>query len=272
MTEKPTGKRIEREAKLRWVPIAKMRVNALAQRELNMARVDKIVSEMDLEQLGAPTVSERDGWFYIIDGQHRIAAYKKWAGEGWNGETFQCWTYSALSEEEEAEKFLKLNDTLSVRLFDEFRVAVQAGRETESDINRIVLAQGLRVSTEGVNGAIRAVGTLRRIYKRSGPGVLQRTLAILRDAYGDPGLEGVVLDGFGLLCGRYNGAIDDVSLITKLANARGGVSGLLGNAEVIRQKTGKPKSHCVASEAVRIYNAGRGGGKKLTPWWKSEEA
>ena len=59
MSVKPTGKKVEREARLRWVPLKETRVNPLAQRELNPARVDKIASEMELEQLGNPTVNWR---------------------------------------------------------------------------------------------------------------------------------------------------------------------------------------------------------------------
>ena len=36
--------RIEREARLRWVPLAHMRVNPLAQRDLNQARVAKLAA------------------------------------------------------------------------------------------------------------------------------------------------------------------------------------------------------------------------------------
>ena len=36
--------RIERKARLRWVPLAQMRVNPLAQRDLNQARVSKLAA------------------------------------------------------------------------------------------------------------------------------------------------------------------------------------------------------------------------------------
>lgn len=189
-------KKVEREARLRWVPIADMRVSPLAQRELNRSRVNKISAEFDLEQVGTPTVNERQGHFYIIDGQHRVEALKE---IGWGDQQIQCWSYSGLTEEEEAEKFLKLNDTLSVSAFAKFRVGVQAGREEECDIDRIVRAQDLRVSQDQRDGAISAVGALRRVYNQAGPGQLARTLRIVRDAYGDAGLEAAVISGVGLV-------------------------------------------------------------------------
>lgn len=258
-------KRVERETRLRWVPIEAMRVSPMAQREIRRARVDRIVASFDLEQIGTPTVNERDGHFYIIDGQHRIEALREL---GWGDQQIQCWTYAGLSEEDEAEKFLKLNDTLAVDAMSKFKVGVHAGRAEECDIDRIVRAADLRVSQDMRDGSVRAVGTLRRIYGRDGAATLARTLRICRDAYGDSGLEAPVLDGIGLLCGRYNGEIDDAAAVTKLAKTHGGVNGLLGKAENMRRQTGNPRNHCVAAAAVELINAGRGG-RKLPSWWKS---
>lgn len=54
--------RVQREARLQWVPVPQMRVSPLAQRELNQARVDRLAASFDLEQLGTPAVSFRDGF------------------------------------------------------------------------------------------------------------------------------------------------------------------------------------------------------------------
>ena len=72
--------RIERTARLRWVPLTQMRVNPLAQRDLNQARVAELAASFDIEQMGNPTVSHRGGWYYLVDGQHRIQALKLLAG------------------------------------------------------------------------------------------------------------------------------------------------------------------------------------------------
>ena len=46
MTGRTTiGGRIERKARLRWVPLTQMRVNPLAQRDLNPARVSQLRRE-----------------------------------------------------------------------------------------------------------------------------------------------------------------------------------------------------------------------------------
>lgn len=265
MTELTT--RVTRDARLKWIPIAKMKVNPLAQRQINQARVDHLAVEFDPEQIGTPTVNERDGHFYIIDGQHRIEAMKQM---GWGDQQVQCWCYTGLTEEDEAERFLKLNDTLAVLALPKFRAAVTAGRERECDIDRILRAQGLVISADKIPGAIGAVGTVTRLYDRAGGQVLARTGRIIRDAYGDPGLEAAVIDGIGYLCQRYNGDLDDATAVVKLSTANGGVNGLLNRAQELRLTTGNAKGQCVAAAAVEIINRGRGGGK-LRSWWKDAE-
>ncbi len=143
------GDRVERKARLQWVPIALMRVSPRAQRDLNQARVDELAARFDMEQLGTPVISHRDGHFYLIDGQHRIEALK---AIGHGGRQVQCWTYQGLTEGGEAAMFLTLNDTLTVGAYPRFKVAVQAGRPEETDIDRIVRAQGLRISPDRSGG------------------------------------------------------------------------------------------------------------------------
>ena len=262
------AERVERAARLKWVPIPKMKVSPVAQRELNQARVDRLAANFDLEQLGTPTVNERGGAFYVIDGQHRVEALKQ---IGYGDQQVQCWCYVDLTDEQMADRFDRLNDTLAVHAFDKFRVRVTAARPDETDIDRIVRAQGLVVSRDRIPGAVGAVGTLSRVYSRAGGETLGRTLRIIRDAYGDSGLEAPVIDGIGHLCQRYNGDLDDSAAVLKLGKANGGVNGLLNKAEVLRRSTGNFKSHCVAAAAVEIINSGKGG-KKLPSWFKTSAA
>jgi hypothetical protein len=244
-----------------------MRVSPLAQRELNQARVDHLVANFNVEEIGTPTVNRRGGSLFIIDGQHRIQAMRDM---NWGDQQIQCWVYEGLSEEEEAEKFLQLNDTLTVNAFAKFRVGVRAGREDECAIDTIVQKAGLCVSQDKVAGAISAVGTLRRVYTRSDGPTLARTLGVIRDAYGDSGLEAAVIDGIGLLCQRYNGELDVPVAVERLGKVHGGVNGLLGDAEKLRLSTGNQKGHCVAAAAVNIINRGRGG-RKLPSWWREDD-
>lgn len=265
MNDKPTEPQIQREARLEWVPLARMRVNPQAQREMNAAWVAKLAADFDLEEMGNPTVNHRDAWFNIIDGQHRIAALKQWLGTAWNGQQVQCWTYENLSDEQEAEKFLRLQNRLGVLSFDAFRVAVNAGRPDESDIELIVRELGLTISR--TKNGISATGTLKRVYRRGGPAVLTRTLLIIRDAYGETGFEAGVIDGIGLFCQRYNGDVQKERVVERLAKTAGGMSGLITRGNLLRKTTGNSRAQCVAAAVTEIVN--RGPGKKLPSWWKA---
>lgn len=266
MTER-RGKKIERLARTTHVPLGKMRVNPLVQREFNQSRADHLLTNFDPELIGVPVVSLRDGTYYIVDGQHRIfGALIPWLGEGWGDQTIECSVYEGMSEAEEAEMFLKVNDTLKVNAMETFKVGIRAGRKIELDIDRIVRANELCVTSDRVEGAVRAVGTLVRVYNREGPVVLGTTLALIRDAYGNAGFEAAVIDGIGYLCGRYNGELDIPKAVERLANTHAGVNGLLNQAEVMRRQTGNPKGQCIAATAVDLINRGRGG-TKLSSWW-----
>jgi hypothetical protein len=267
VAESISERRKARVSHLRWVAISELRVNPRAQREFRTEKAAKIAADLDLEALGYPVVNRRDGHYFIVDGQHRVAALKM---IGWGDQQIQCDTLEGLNEAEEAELFLRRDERTAISTFEKFRIAITAEREVETDIDRVVRAQGLTVSRATTTpGSISAVGTLRKVYVQAGPATLGRALRIIRDAYGDPGLEAPVIHGIGLLCQRYNGALDDEAAVDRLNRAHGGVNGLLGKAEALRMRTGNQKAQCVAAAAVELINAGRGG-KKLPDWWKSE--
>lgn len=264
--------RLERTARLRWVPLGKTQVPLMAQRErVNRSRVDYLVANFDEEQIGFPTVNERAGVFYILDGMHRIEALKEFFGDGWESQQIQCQTYVDLTDEEMADRFDRLNDVLPVHALDRFRTRVNAGREVEGEITRILVANGAKISRSQIEGGISAVGTVVRVYLRAGGEVLGRTVRLILNTYGDAGLEAAVIDGFGFLIQRYGIDLDDTHASMRLAAATGGVSALLNKASVLRKQTGVSRGQCVAAAAVEIINAGKGG-KKLPSWWKGDLA
>lgn len=256
-----TTARIERSGHLRWVAINEIHVNPQAQRELRPGWAAQIAAEFDPDRFAPPLLSLRHGKHYVIDGQHRIEAMRLM---GWDDQQVQCWVYECLTEAQEADLFLWHNNRKSVGAFDKFTVAVKAERDVEVDIDRIVRAQGLKVAVQQ-KGGIAAVGALRKVYGH-GPEVLGRSLRIIRDAYGDDGFRGQVVEGIGLLCARYNGELDDKRAIERLATVRGGLGALNTKAHTLRKQLGRPMPHCVAAAATDIINAGRGG-KKLPNWW-----
>lgn len=255
----------QRASHLRWIPIAEMRVSPKAQREFRKSHAEKFAADFDLEALGFPVVSMRGGHYWIVDGQHRIEALKM---IGWSDQSIQCETYENLSEAEEAELFLRRDDRRAIRPFDKFRIGITAERDEETDINRIVMGLGLRVSTDGDEKSLACVGAMHRVYESGGPGVLSRAIRILRDAYSGDGarFRAELVGGMGLVCQRYNGELADDRAVTRLGSMHGGAMELLRVANGIKLKTGHRKDDCVAAAVVDAVNGGRGG-QKLPSWW-----
>lgn len=259
-----------RPSKIQEIALEKMAVSGRIQRELKQHRVEHLLSDFDLDDFGLPVVSWRDGLYYIVDGQHRIEALKLWLGKGWEIQKIECRVHQGLSEAEEADMFLRLNDILIVGAFDKFKNGVTANRPTETAIAKVVADCKLVISKEQVPGAIGAVGTLVRVYTRTDGQVLGRALRIIRDAFGDSGFEAVVIDGIAHLCHRYNSKLDDDAAVTRLAETRGGVKGLLGKADVLHKQTGQSRAQCVAAAAIDIINSRSGGRGRLPSWWKMQ--
>lgn len=262
-------KRIQQRGTVGFVRLGAVCIPPHAQRDFKPHKTAGILAEFDLDFFGLPVVSERRGSYYVVDGQHRIAAIKEWLGEGWEDQRIECRIYTGLTEAEEADLFDRLNDQMAVTAYDRFRIRVNAKREEECNIKRIVERENLCISRDNIPGAIGAVNTLRRIYKRANEKVLSKTLRIIRDAYGDAGFEAIVLDGLSHMVQRYEGMIEDVAVAKLLANVHGGVKGLINRAEVLHKQTGSGKAHCIAAAAVDIINAKRGG-KKIPSWWKTD--
>lgn len=262
------AKKIKRQAQLRTIKLGEIMISPAAQRDVNQARVNKIVDSLDMERLGTLTVSSRDGFYWLIDGQHRYTALKEFFGEGYEDWEVTAWCYFDLTEEQEAEKFLQHNEVLAVSAYDRFKVGVTAGRPVETDVDRIVRSLGLKVARAQSHGAISAVTALTSAYKKHGPRGLVGTLLVIREAFGDRGFESVIITGLATFRGRYEGRIQEDRLIKKLNGTSGGVKGVLNRAALIREKTGQPIPTCVAAAITDIYNGGLRGTASLGSWWK----
>lgn len=256
-----------RSAHLEWVPIAKMRISPRAQRKHDTpgskARIDNIANNFDPDKAGTPDVNLRDGFYWVMDGGHRYYAYIQM---GWEDQSVQCWVYRDLTEAEEAEFFLTTNDVKPVSGMDKFQRALVAKRPLECDIDRIVRAADLTIG--GGRDAIGCVGAVTKTYVSGGPGVLAATMRIIRDSYGTPGFSARVTEGTGLFVANYENTFDETLLVERLGAKKGGVNGLLGQAEQIKKRYGVPLAVGVAAAVVETYNAGRGG-NKLNGWWST---
>jgi hypothetical protein len=182
---------------------------------------------------------------------------KEWLGPGWK-QSLTCRVYVGMTEAQEADMFDWLNNTLPVGAFDRFKIRVTAGRQVEVDVKKVVEAAGLHIGNRKLPGGISAVSTLVRIAERSNPATLGRSLRLAHNSFGDAGLTNAVIDGFAQVCDRYNGQLQDAPAIARLNAMRGGVSALMGRAEVLHKQT-RRRLGGVAAAVVDVPNSQRAG-------------
>ena len=212
---------------IKMVALGQLRVYQPAQRILKPANVNQLLVKFDPELLGHPVVSSRDGYFYIIDGQHRFEALKKWLGKGWESQRIECRVYVGMTPKEEAKMFRLLSRTLAISAMDNFRVGITAGSDDEIAITKEVESVGIVISQGQAANAVSCVSTLMTIYKRSDGKTLGRALKLVHESFGAPGLTQFVIDGAARMCQRYNGELDDAQGIETLRELRGGVGAVI---------------------------------------------
>lgn len=265
---KHTAKKSIRSSRLTWVNVSDLRINPVAQREFSQTWADKLLSEFDPDKLQTPHVHKReDGSLYTVDGQHGSWAYGEFFGPD---QKIEVHLYEGLTEQEEADLFLSLNNKKPVGAMAKFKVGVTAGREIECDIDRIVRANGCTVSHNGADNAISAVGALTTIYNRHGSATLGKTLRIIGDSFAESGFERPVLLGVAMVLARYPDA-DTLRLVKQLRGLRNGWKGVVHKTALIKAQMGCTQVEAAAAAVVEIYNAGRGG-KKLPSWWRESDA
>lgn len=257
----------ERVSKNEYIYIGVMRVSENAQRPYRAAHAEAMAENFDLEAMGYPVLSYRDGVYWIVDGQHRIRALEM---AGFSDYKIECEVYRGLTEQEEALLFLVRDDRRAITPIDKFRIAVFGGREPESTINRIVERQGLRVSGSGSHtGAIQAANALMVTYEEVGAAKLGRTLHLLKESFeGEPkAFTASMIRAMSLVVYRYDKAMDDEHLIQALASMKGGVNQLEKHANVLNARMGQGKIACIAAAIVERNNDGTRGRRRLDIWW-----
>jgi hypothetical protein len=150
------------------------------QRQTNTKQIMRIVNNFSEAKLGMPVVSERGGQFYIIDGNHRVAALRRL------GYT-ETWfiVLSGMTYEEEADYFRKQNEnTRQLSLYTRFKAALEAGDAVSVKINSIVEQNGFEVGTVSrFFNTITAIYALNTVYDMYGADNLDRTLKVIRAAW-----------------------------------------------------------------------------------------
>jgi len=245
------------------LPFSSLAFDDRYQRAMMPARVHALMGRWKLEDVGAITVNIRGGKPYVIDGQHRVRA----AMELGLGDTkVLCHVYTGLTVEDEAHKFLALNDARSVTPLDRYRAGLVAKDPVAIGIRDILAKHGLVIGNASPKGGVlRCVSKAVMFYGRD-PDLLDRICAVLVEAWGtrSSAVEQVVFTAAGIVLDRYNGEIDQSLLVRKLAKYRGGPAALMGDARGWSDVKPISVTRAAAEIMVDVYNRGKRSGQ-LSP-------
>jgi len=190
------------------------------QREIDIARIKKITKNWDDDLVNAPKVSLREnGVYYVFNGQHTLAAWKKRYGN----RPIQCKVYRGLTEVEEKDLFVKQEGfSKAVGLVDKLRAEFNSGDPDVTDMVSCIRIAGCSIDfdnrTSNAQNRINAVSTAFNVYKEVGHDNFINIIDILRRSfYGDyKGFQDGFLKGMKYLFKHHCEKISIKQMVTSL--------------------------------------------------------
>jgi hypothetical protein len=170
---------------LQELPTGALKVDqAGGQGAFNKRWATEIASRWRDEAYGVLLVSYRDGDYWVIDGQHRLAAARLVGLD--RVPTLRCFVLQNRNIQEEAQDWLDANVQRRAKSgWDRFQQRVRAGDPLAVVVAEIVAAKGVRLINsfhgQGV-GTTRAVGTLLQIAAQS-THLLEQTIDVALEAW-----------------------------------------------------------------------------------------
>lgn len=159
------------------VPISLMRIDDSYQR-LVQNNIKKLMRNWNDEECQSLLVSYRDGYFYIMDGQHRfmVANVK-------NITHLVCEVYTGLTREEEAERFAKQNDNITrLTTYDTFKANLVYKEPTDIAIKKVCDKYNVTVRKSNKSKNLQSVSHARKIVRDGGAGALEWIFGVISDA------------------------------------------------------------------------------------------
>ena len=242
----------------KWIPVKNISVVwAEAQRGLNEREAKRIAENFDPDAFGVCTVTlpNGNGIYHCIDGQTRIAAVRMALGED---QAVPCNVLNTTDVKRAADIFSKMNSGRSKPgAIERFKVAVTAGYEMETAINKLITSLGYHVGTGGDDGTLRAVATCCAIYKRHGLDTLRDTLLIIRSTWGRDAeaVDGVILSGYAEFLAEHGMRVDAKRLIARMQKQYT-PGRLLGAAKANKEMFRGSSAENVARILLATYNTG----------------
>lgn len=245
----PNGHEFEHK----WLRPSQVRADPLYQRELDLKRVDRIVKEFDGDIFNEPKVSYRGGVYWVFDGQHSIAAWRKITGDA--DKPIFCKVFKGMTWLEECEAFVKQNGIKADPTTNQkLRAQYNARHPQVVDMKARAELCGFVVdfSTSKTATRIICVSTLFRAYNTLGPDAYLDMLTAIRDSwFGDmDAVSRQIITGMMAFYKNYYGNFRQEDLVTSLKRVT--------PAEILRNgKSFTSRTNTYGKEILKIYNIRR---------------
>lgn len=177
-----------------------------------------IVKDFESLCVGELCINRRDdGYYYIMDGQHRYIAMKKLGYP-----SVACTVYNGLTAEQEAKMFFILNQKASVKTYEKTKAKLAYGDEETVQLNEIIRSHGLELgfSREKESAGIVSHKTLSQINKNYGKEHLDEVLKIIIECFGTQkkNFQGRFIDGVSRFWNKYSKDIKRIDFVRKMKN------------------------------------------------------
>lgn len=261
-----------------WLPADRINVDMQYQRPLNMSHVRAITKGFDLNAFGVLLVSERaDGTYWVIDGQHRLAAVLSIGDAAF---LIPCHIYRGLSVAEEATVFHMQTLRRAITPIDRFKARVFSDDPQALAIDAILRNHGLQVGN-AQHGYVTAVAAVERIYTTHGAERLDLVLTLIMAAIDDePGRvpTSTILYGVNAFLTRYGRSVNQQRLTAAIRTA--GVEKIVRSTTAIKELLRESVSNACGRALLAQYN-NRLQSNRLPEWdagnradmgWKTKRA
>lgn len=239
------------EFEYRFLRPSQIQVDPMYQRRLDTTRVDKIAKDFNGDTFNEPKVSNRDGQYWVFDGQHTLAAWRKMHGED---KPIYCKVFKGMTWLDECKRFIVQDGyDRDPTINDKLNAAYEA---READVVGMVKGAelvGSKVNFKNSrnNKTICAVGALYKSFNKLGADAYVDMLTAIRDAWQfDPdSVCAQIINAMTMFYKTYSGNFKRDDLVNSLKR--------ITPAQIIREGRTLRMKNGFAREIVKCYNVKR---------------
>lgn len=184
-------KLLDHPGELRMLNKRLLRVDEQYQREATESKVKEIARAWSWLACGAVMVAEREGLYFVYDGQHRVLAALRRS----DIENLPCVVFRTAGTKEEAEAFLRANkNRKSLNGLAKFRAATAAGHPAALLVQQLISGVG-RTPSEVSSGTTVRCLALMMLHAERQPDVLKRVWPLIAEVCAGNPTHERVMDG-----------------------------------------------------------------------------